>query len=195
MIALRYTGGPMSRRFVPALVAILLAGACAEPPTKEHEQAEAAVASARAADAATYAPEDLQAAEAALQKYDEAVAQRDYRQALGLAIDARDHAYEAAKHAGETKAAAQADARRLAAEVQALSATGNARLASPTGPRLSAPAAERLRTAIKAASTALQEARTLINREDYRGAIVRLTPAVDELRRELPPLPGGRRGR
>ena len=68
------------------------------------------MAAARAADAAIYAPEGLQAAEAALQKYDEAVAQRDYRQALNLAIEARDKAYEAAKQAGDAKAAARSQA-------------------------------------------------------------------------------------
>lgn len=183
----------MSRRLVPAVVALVLFSACSGPPNKEHEQAEAAVAAARSADAATYAPEGLQAAEAALQKYDEAVAQRDYRQALNLAIDARDRAYEAAKQASDAKAAAKNQATRLIAEIDGLTATANARLAG-AAPRPSAQAADRLRAALKTAATSVQEARSLVEREDYRGAILRLTPAVEGLRRDLPPAPG-RRGR
>jgi hypothetical protein len=184
----------MSRRLTPVLIALAFLAACAEPPTKEHQQAESAIASARAANAATYAPDGLQAAEAALQKYDEAVAQRDYRQALNLAIDARDRAYEATKQATDAKAAVKTQAETLAREVDTLTATANARLAGTAMPRPNPQAADRIRVALKNASGALQEARTLINREDYRGAIVRLTPAVEALRREVPAA-GGRRGR
>ena len=192
---LRYTFRPMFRRVAPALMAIVMLSACAEPPTKEHDQAEAAVAAARAANAGTYAPDGLQAAEAALQKYDEAVAQRDYRQALNFALDARDKAYEAAKQAGEARTAAQTQATRLVDEVEALSKAATARLAGTSGPRPGAQAADRLRAALKTAGTALQEARTLIDRQDFRGAIVRLTPAAEALKRDLPQSPAGRRGR
>jgi hypothetical protein len=43
----------------------------------------------------------------------------------------------------------------------------------------------------------LQEARTLLDKKDYRGAIDKLTPAVDALRKEMPAvdLSGRRRGR
>ena len=187
----------MSGRVLLAVVALGVLAGCAEPPAKEHQQAEAAIASARAADAAIYAPDGLQAAEAALQKYDEAVAQRDYRQALNFALDARDRAYEAAKQAGEAKTAARTQAGKLADEVDALSKLATARLAGTSGPRPSPQAAERLRAALKTAGTALQEARTLIDRQDFRGAVVRLTPAAEALRRDLPqasPAPG-RRGR
>jgi len=185
----------MSRRVVLVSLALALVAGCSEPPTKEYQQAEAAVAAARSAQAGTYASDDLQAAEASLQKYEEAVAQRDYRQALNLAIDARDRAYDATKHAGEAKAAAQTQAEKLAGEIETLTATANARLAGTATPRPSAQAAERIRAALKTSSAALQEARTLISAQDYRGAIVRLTPA-EALRREVPPAAaGGRRGR
>ena len=152
------------------------------------------MASARAAEAAIYSPEGLQAAEAALQKYDESVAQRDYRQALNLAIEARDKAYDAAKQASDAKTAAKNQADRLIAEIDSLTATANARLAGTATPRPNAQAADRMRAAVKAAATAVQEARSLIERQDYRGAILRLTPAAEALRREVPPNPG-RRGR
>jgi hypothetical protein len=186
----------MLRRFALAAVLLAFAAGCSEPPAKEHDQAEAAVAAARAANAATYAPDDLQAAEADLQKYDEAVAQRDYRQALNLAIEARDRAYEAAKAATAARDAAQAQATRLAGEVESLLKTAGARLDGTATPRVTGTAAERLRASVRSATQALQEARTLIDRQDFRGAIVRLTPAAETLRRELPPTsPPGRRGR
>ncbi len=186
----------MLRRFALAAVVLAFAAGCSEPPTKEHEQAEAAVAAARAANAATYAPDDLQAAEADLLKYDEAVAQRDYRQALNLAIEARDRAYEAARTATTARDAAEAQATRLADEVDRLLKTAASRLDGTATPRVTGTAAERLRASVRSATQALQEARTLIDRRDFRGAIVRLTPAVEALRRELPSTSApGRRGR
>jgi hypothetical protein len=186
-------------RFLTTLSAIaLLTVACAEPPTKERHQAEAALADARAAGAETYAPDELQAAEAALQKYDGAVAQRDYRQALSYAQDARDQAYTAAKHATTEKAAALARANQLIADLDALTKAANARLsgAPGAGPRLTSQAAERLRAALRTAPIALQEARSLLEQQDYRGAVLRLTPVVEAFRRDIPtPDPAsGRRG-
>src|SRR5262249_35025924 len=113
---------------------------------------------------------------------------------LNLAIDARDRGYEATKQATDAKTAARTQAEKLASEVDTLTTTANARLAGTAPPRPSPQAADRIRAALKNSSVALQEARTLIKREDYRGAIVRLTPAVEALRREVPPA-GGRRGR
>lgn len=191
----------MFRRLALASVVVLLTCACSEPPTKERQQAEAGLVAARAAEAATYAPADLQAAEAALQKYDEAVAQRDYRQALNLAQEARDRAYDATTHATSEKTAARGLAEKLVAELDALSKAASARLAGagPPGPRLTSQAAERLRAALRAAPGVLQEARALLDQRDYRGATLRLTPAVEALRREIPvsetaPARRGRRG-
>jgi hypothetical protein len=184
---LRYTQILMLRRTALALFAIALLTACSEPPIKERHQAEGGIAAARAADAATYAPEPLQAAEAALIKYDEAVARRDYRQALNFAIEARDRAYEAAKQASNEKAVARSAAEKLVDDVEALVKTATSRL-SPTGnPRLGAGAADRVRASLRAAPQALQEARTLIQRQDYRGAFLRLRPLAEDLRRELGP--------
>ena len=161
-ISLRYTCAPMSRRFVPAVLALVVLGACSEPPNKERQQAEARVAAARAADAAIYAPEGLQAAEAALQKYDEAVAQRDYRQALNLALEARDQAYEAAKQAGDAKDAAaepgrQADRRNRRAHRSPPTPAWRARRRLDRTLRPPIASAPRCKTA----TTAVQEARSL----------------------------------
>jgi len=175
-------------RLLTSMCAIALLAfecACAEPPTKERHQADEALAAARAAGAETYAPDALQAAEADLQKYDADVAQRDYRQALSHAQDARDQAYAAAKQAATEKAAAMAHANQLVTDLNTLVTTANARLSGTGGPRPTGQAAERLRAAVRAAPMALQEARTLLDQQDYRGVVVRLTPSVEALRREL----------
>src|SRR5581483_9749899 len=73
------------------LLCVTFTAACADdPPTKEMNQAQGAIDAARAAGAEQYAPEDFKAAVAALQRSHEAVTQRDYRQALNDALDARE---------------------------------------------------------------------------------------------------------
>jgi hypothetical protein len=179
----------MFRRFF-LTVALSAVVACSGPPTKEREQADAALATARGADAADYAPEELAAAETALGQYDAAVAQRDYRQALRLALEARDSAYEASKRAATEKSAAEARANELIRTVQTLSRTLNTRPAVGT-PR----PAERSRAAVKAADTALQEARASMTQHNYRAAIETLAPIADSLRRELEIPAPAKRGR
>jgi len=170
-----------------SLVLIVLAGtaACSEPPDKERQQAEGALNAAREADAAAYAPEPLHAAEAALQKYDDAVAQRDYRLALNNALEARDRAYEAVKQAGNTKAELRSLAEHLATELEAQINSGTLRLASSAFQRAASPAADHLRASIRTATSSLQEARTLMDKHDYQHVVSRLKPVVEGLRAEL----------
>jgi hypothetical protein len=77
--------------------------------------------------------------------------------------------------------------------------TANARLTGTgaPGPRLSSQAAERLRAALRSAPVALQEARARIDQQDYRGAVLRLTPVIEAFQRELSAsdAAAGRRGR
>ena len=82
---------------ITLLISLLLlaAAGCSEPPQKEIDQAQAAVDLARTAGAETYAAEEYAAAVAGLQKAHAAVEQRDYRQALSYAIDARQRAQNA----------------------------------------------------------------------------------------------------
>lgn len=86
------------------LVLLLALGACAEPPTREMDQAQGAIDAARAAGAAEYAPEEFTAAETSLKRAHTAVAERDYRQALSYALDARDRARTAASEAATRRA-------------------------------------------------------------------------------------------
>jgi hypothetical protein len=170
------------------LLSALTLAACSEPPAKERHQAEGALAAARAADAAIYAPQELADAEAALQRYDAAVAQRDYRLALDHAIEARDRAFDAARLAGDRKADTRSQAERLLADLEALASAASARLAGTGrgGARVTGAAADRLRAAEQDASSAMQEARTLIDRQAYHDAIQRLAPIVERLQLDLP---------
>lgn len=177
-----------------ALSALIAAG-CSSPPTKEHDQAVAALTAARAAEAATYAPEELAAAQSSLDKYDQAVEQDDYRQALSDAIDARDRGFEAARLAATAKSDARGQLQALMADADALIRSANGRLAGTAGPRLNTAAADRLRNAARSASTALQETRTQFDAQHYREGLMHLRPACDELKKAMPTAAGPRRGR
>lgn len=163
-------------------VAAASTAACSTPPDKERHQAEGAIAAAREAGAGEYASADLATAQSALDKYDAAVAQRDYRLALSLAVEARDTAYHAAKRAADNKAAARSDAERLLADVTRLLPIARARLATPAG---RGPLSARLRTAVTDADAALQESRAAVERQAYQAAIDRLRPADEALHAEL----------
>jgi hypothetical protein len=175
----------MPRHVVAALALAIVFSACSQPPDKEHQQAVGALEAARAAGAETYATPEFLDAQAALKRYDDSVAQRDYRQALNNALEARDLAYDAAKQAANKKAELRSQAERLAGELETLVTNATTRLTA-TNARLAAPAAARLRTARDAGRASLQEARTSIRNQAYAEAVAKLTPAVDHLRREMP---------
>ena len=134
---------------------------------------------------------------AAFANYDAAVAQRDYRQALRLAIEARDGAHMAAKRAGEEKSRARVRADQQLADLDALIKAANTRLTGPAASRPPAAQAARLRASLKAASPVLQKARSLIEAQDYSGALAVISPVSDGLRKDLDPAlsTSGRRGR
>jgi hypothetical protein len=185
----------MLRRFGPLALLTCLTVGCSNPPTKEHEQAVDAIGAARAADASTYAADELQAAQAALDKYDQAVQQRDYREALSDAIDARDRAFEAARQASAQRATARTELQKAIADVDSTLKSGQARLAGASGARLGTQSADRLRNAVRTATVALQEARTSLDRQQYRDGLARLEPVAEELRKAAGPQDSGRRGR
>ena len=163
---------------------------CSAPPQKERDQAESAVAAAKAADAAEYAPADLQKALTALAEYDRAVAQGDYRLALSQAISARDQAYTAARVAGEAKTAARNDAEGLIVDLEGLLLMAKSRVNT-----LPPAANARTRSALRTGPKALQEARSRFDKQDYKGVKALLTPIVGPLRKDLPPPSTGRKGK
>src|SRR5437773_7161298 len=93
-----------------AVALALSAAACGgDPPTKEIQQAQAAIEAARGAGANQYAKAEFGAAQDALKRATDAVAEHDYRLALNHALDARERAEAAAKEAGDAKVIARAD--------------------------------------------------------------------------------------
>lgn len=193
------------------LLVAALTAACAAPPQKEMDQAEGAITTARAAGAAQYAAEEFAAAEAALARSHEAVEQRDYRQALNHALDARERAQVAARQAADEKALAGSQAERAISAAELELATARQRLPGTAPPtpatRRAAQAshARTLRAVIEAATTRLQEARSHVQAQRYDEALTVATPLAGEIQAAVrafdlaqvqsPPPRGGRRGR
>jgi hypothetical protein len=172
------------RRLVCAVALAIAVVACSEPPTKERDQAQGALETARAAGAATYAAAELRTAEAALAGYDAAVSQRDYRLALSLAIDARESAYAAARRATDEKSRSRTEAEQLIASVEKGVTAIEQRLNAKSGPRPGRQLATRMAATLKTATPALQKARSRLAAEDYRGVTTLLAPvrkALDEV--------------
>jgi hypothetical protein len=162
------------RAFPIVLLLLALAG-CSEPPQKEIDEAKSAIDAARAAGADQYAAEEFTGAAATLEKARASVGERDYRQALSYAIDARQRAVEASRLVPaareRVKADAEAELKRTAASVTHLEAVVRAAQAAKV------PARE-LRTAREthdAARGVLQEARTALDARKYAeaGALLR----------------------
>ncbi len=153
------------------LAASLLATACGDdPPDREIQQAETAIASARSAGAGDYAHDELDAAEKALANAREAVTERDYRLALTNAIDSRERAQTAATQAQEEKRIVRMRVDRALRTAAATLSQLNGRLKTGAGARVPARALAAPRRTINEATEALQEARTAFNQSDYLGA-------------------------
>jgi hypothetical protein len=173
-----------ARRFALLCLATLTLS-CSEPPEKEHQQALDALTAARAAEADTYAPQELAEAQNSLTGYATAVEQRDYRLALSHAIDARDRAHGAARIAQSRKSEARAAAEAHLKELDATTAAMQRRLDVKGAGRLTTSAANRVRAALRAAPATRKQAEALLARGDYRGASALLTRQVQSLRQVL----------
>jgi hypothetical protein len=187
------------RRFLSsiAVFAAVSGAACGDPPDKEMQQAQGAIDAARAAGADQYAREEFTAAEDALKRSYDAVAQRDYRQALNTALDAREHAQNAAKETVNKKATARSDAARALADADAALADARARLKAE-GSRAPVRTLGAARKATVDGESAVQEARAAFDRGDYlasldvaRTATARLRAAAHDL--DALPSTGSRR--
>ena len=177
-------------RALPAALALVTLAACAAPPQKEMDQAEGAITAARAAGAAQYAAVEFKAAEDALRRSQDAVGQRDYRQALNQALDARERAQNAAREAADKKAVARGQAERALTEAELALATAQQRLgaavaASPSSGRRSASAStgfKHLQAVTAASETALQEARSHLQAQRFDVALATATPVIERIR-------------
>ena len=173
------------RRLAILLLLPLAVCACAEPPEREYHQAQGAIEAARAAGAEVYAPEELAAAEQALKRYDEAVAQRDYRQALNHALDSRERASAAARKAAADKATRRGEIERLIVVLAAEAERG--RVAAGRATRAQEAAAQSLRQVISDTERALQNSRAALERDDVKQARAMLEGLEDRLAQALAP--------
>jgi hypothetical protein len=165
---------------IAVLLALLLSG-CSEPPQKELDQAQAAIDSAKTAGADTYAADEYNAALTALQKSHAAVDQRDYREALNYAIDARQRATGAAKQAGIAKGHTQAAAEKLVTECSTRVSQLDTDIKVAEGARVAPRDLRSARTTLADAQKALQETRIAMETGKY----AEVASALTEVRRKL----------
>jgi hypothetical protein len=180
---------PLARRVAALLVTAVVVAACAEPPTREISQAQGALDAARAAGAEAYARTEYQAADAALKKAHAAVAERDYRQALSFALEAREQARLAAREASAARARAATDVAQAVQTAARGVETARARLATPAASR---ELRTRLTPALDALTLRLQEARSAIAAGDYARAAERTRAIETQLAAVAAQLPRGR---
>jgi hypothetical protein len=163
-----------------AFIICLLSAGCAEPPSKEMNQAQGAIDAARAAGADRFAAAEFAAATDALKRSEEAAAAGDYRQALSHALDSRERANTSAKQAVEGRANARGQAERAIAEVATLLSQAQAQLKNLPARPLRGP-----RATVAAAEKMLQEARAALANEDYAAITKALNGAAADLQAAL----------
>ncbi len=155
------------RHFVRAVVCLAaLAAGCAAPPTKELSQAEGALEAARAAGAPTYAAADFTAAEQTLARAHAEVAERDYRAALGHALDSSARAQAAATAAIDGRVKARLAADQTLDDLAVLIETVEAALATPEAKRVPAGPRQKARAVVDGALKALAAARAAVEKDD-----------------------------
>lgn len=167
------------------VILVILSPGCADPPSKEMNQAQGAIDAARAAGADRFAAEEFTAATTALARSAEAVAAGDYRQALSHAIDSRERAQNAARLAVEGRADARGEAERAITEVATLLARAEAQLKDRERTRPAPRGLADARAAVAAVDPMLQEARSALAREDYPAVTTALDGAVARLQAAL----------
>lgn len=177
----------VSRRIVRGfvLIAVVLTISCAEPPTKELDQAQGAIDTARAAGADVFAPEEYKAAVSSLSRAHEAVTQRDYRQALSLALDAKERARDAARSGATRMAELRSEAERAIDTAFQAVKVAEARLASPEGARLTAAQRAAFRARLDATTASLQEARAALAKQAYQQAKTAGQAALGEVQETM----------
>jgi hypothetical protein len=160
----------MTLRLSACILAAVLVTACGDPPNKEMDQAQGAIDAARAAGADRYASTEYTAATEALKRAQDAVAQRDYRQALNEALDSREHAQNAAREAADTKAQLRGEVERDMAQIAALIAEANSRLAAATRTRVPRRVLDAQRKELAAVDQSVQKAGAAMRADDYLAA-------------------------
>jgi hypothetical protein len=170
-------------RRLPAwlVAALFVLSACADPPNKEINQAQGALDAARAAGADQYAATEYKAAADALTAANAAVDQRDYRLALNNALESREHAQNAARQAAETRARVRGEVERTMAEVAALLAQANGRVAAADKLRVPRRTLREAQQLLASINDDVQKAGAAMKAEDYASA----QPALAGIRERL----------
>ncbi len=174
----------MRLTFAAALLACALVHAgCTSPPDKEMNQARGAIESARAAGADQYAPDEYTSAVTSLKRSEDAVDQRDYRQALNYALESREQAQNAARTAADQKASVRSQVERELHDLQPVLDEAHAGLKAADGPRgKHGRDLQAERGAVESADAAVQKARAALGRQDYLGARDAIRGVADQLR-------------
>jgi hypothetical protein len=159
------------------VLALLLLTACGTPPHKEMDEAQSAIAAARAAGADRYAAEEFAAATGSLALATTAVSQRDYRLALNHALESRERAQNATRIAKETQQRLRADVDRSVIEMNALLAQATGRLGTAEKTRVPRRTIDDARRSIADARDDLQKARAAAEAQDFSAALAALTGA------------------
>lgn len=198
-----YTDGMARLRHVLLAAALAAAvSACGTPPDKEMQQAQGAIDAAKAVDADRYARDEYTAARDALRKANQAVAERDYRQALNYALDSRERAEAAAKEATENRAAARRDAEKALSDASAALKDAQQHLKAAETGRAASKTIAGPRKAVVDGGNQVQKARAAFEGGDYpavtdaaHAAAVRLRAAAHDLEgaAKAPPPRSGRR--
>ena len=164
----------LGRRSCSIILAIItscaMAGCGDDAPTKEIQQAQQAIDSARSAGAERYAAAEFTAAQDALNRAQAAVVANDYRQALNDALDARDRAQTASRDAVDKKATAKTEVDRSLHDAALAIVDARAKLRTAEASRRPLRQLVPLRRAITDAETHVQEARAAFDRGDYLDA-------------------------
>ena len=159
----------------------LTAGCGDDPPTKEIQQAQQALDTARTAGAERYAADEFTGAQDALKRAQAAVDGRDYRQALNDALDARDRAQTAAKDAADRKSALKTDVDRSLHDTALAIVDARAKLRTAEAARRPLRLLVPVRRSIADAETHVQDARAAFDHGDYLDAQSLLTTSRTKL--------------
>jgi exoribonuclease R len=154
------------------------------------DQAQGAIDAARAAGADKYATSEYTAATDALKRAQDAVAQRDYRQALNEALDSREHAQNAAREGADTRAQLRGEVERDMAQIAALIAEANTRVAAATRSRTPRRVLESARKDLAAVDDSVQKAGAAMRADDYLAARTALQGVKEKIEQAMRTLQG-----
>ena len=180
----------MTLRLSACILAAVLVTACGgDPPNKEMDQAQGAIDAARAAGADRYAATEYTAATEALKRAQDAVVQRDYRQALNEALDSREHAQNAAREGADNRAQLRGEVERDMAQIAALIAGANSRLAAATRTRVPRRVLDGPRKELAAVDESVQKAGAAMRADDYLAARTDLQGVRERIEKAMQALP------